>query len=615
MVLDIVLKGCYKIMGTYKKSMKNQIWYLFILLMTTMIAVISSIAFYYWKISIDDMVMKIQEEAHANILTEIENFIQVPLSMNEENQYVIKHGLISMDDPARREMFFAGVMQAAAENVYSFSYGSKDGDYYGVRHNGKNELEFMKSNAETSRHSQYYEVKDDLTIGRVRFYLNEFDPRKRDWYQVAEKEKKPVFSSVYKHFIANDLAVSASYPIYDDQGILMGVLGTHVLLSKMNQELKDAVKDKQATAYIIERSSGDLVANTEDEPNFTIDAKENMQRIHIDQIKNNTIIHAFKKYMATSEPKFIDGIEEKNSYVKISEFKKDGLDWLIITAISEDPYVVQIKQSIFISILLSLVTVLIAILIWTQKIDHYLAPIYELIAVTESFSAGDFSQRANILKHDEVGKLGRAFNKMAEELTRFINDLEHKVQERTSELEERNRQLAFAKEQLEISSQTDFLTGLYNRKFIVEKIEQEIGRYKKTKEEFTLIMMDIDYFKKINDQFGHDCGDIVLKEVSQIIKDTIRTTDCIARWGGEEFLLFLPMTPIDGALLVAEKVRRKIEEHHFDCQSVCIKATMTLGIALYQEGLSLDEVVKQADVAVYNGKNNGRNQVYHFEKP
>lgn len=311
-------------MDAYKKSMKNQIWYLFILLVTTMIAVISFIAFYYWKISIDDMVMKIQEEAHVSILAEIESFIQVPLKMNEQNQYVIKHGLISMVDPAKSELFFAGVMQTAAENVYSFSYGTKDGEYYGVRHNVKNELEFMKSNADTYGHSQYYEVKNDLTIGGVRLYLNEFDPRKRDWYKVAEEEKKPVFSEVYKHFIANDLAISASYPIYDDQGMLMGVLGTHVLLSRMNQELKDVVKDKRATAYIIEKSSGDLVANTEDEPNFTIDSKQTMQRIPIDQIKNNEIIHAFEKYMGASEADFIDSAEGKTSYIKISEFKRMG---------------------------------------------------------------------------------------------------------------------------------------------------------------------------------------------------------------------------------------------------------------------------------------------------
>lgn len=610
----MLMKGCYKIMNTYKKSMKNQIWYLFILLMTTMIAVISFIAFYYWKISIDDMVMKIQEETHGNIFNEIEKFIQVPLAMNERNQYVIKHGMISMDDPEKRDMFFAGVMQTAAENVYSFSYGTKDGDYYGVRHNAKNELEFMKSNAETSRHSRYYEVRDNLTVGKARLYLNEFDPRTRDWYKVAEAEKKPVFSTVYKHFIASDLAISASYPIYDDQGILMGVLGTHVLLLKMNQELKDAVKGKKAIAYIIEKSSGDLVANTEDEPNFKDDVNGNMQRTHIGQIKNNAIVHAFEKYMKTAEDTMTDSSEEKSSYIKISEFKKDGLDWLIITAISEDSYVAQMKQSIIISVILSLVAILITILIWTKKIERYLSPIYELIAVTERFSAGDFSQRANILKYDEVGKLGQAFNKMAEQITIFIHNLEHKVQERTRQLEERNRQLALAKEQLEVSSQTDFLTGLHNRKFIVEKVEQEIERYKVTKEEFTVVMMDIDYFKKINDQFGHDCGDVVLKEVAQIIKSMIRTSDCIARWGGEEFLLFLPRTPIKGAFHIAERVRQEIENHLFDCQCVCVKATMTLGIAVYQEGLSLDEIVKHADIAVYNGKNNGRNQVYCFEK-
>lgn len=127
-------------------------------------------------------------------------------------------------------------------------------------------------------------------------------------------------------------------------------------------------------------------------------------------------------------------------------------------------------------------------------------------------------------------------------------------------------------------------------------------------------MMDLDYFKKINDEYGHDCGDLVLKDTAMIMRQVVRRQDCVSRWGGEEFLVFLPKTTLAQAIDIAELLRRGIEEHAFVCKKTPLKATMTLGIAMYKNGLSLDEVIKNADIAVYQGKKNGRNQVSCFEK-
>jgi len=603
-----------KSMETYQRSMKNQIRYLFIVLMTMMVAVVSFIAFYYWKLSIDDMVMKIQEEANTAILHEIETFIATPVDMNARNSLFIKSGLVDINNADNREDFFLGVMQTAPLNVYSFSYGTSSGEYYGVRRNHEKQLEFMRSDKTTQGRSQYYAADDNFSEGELRLTLGAFDPRTRSWYQLAEQTHHPIFSPVYKHFIMNDLALSASYTIYNRMGELMGVMGTHILLSEMNQKLKEVVRDKNAMAYIIEKNSGEVVANTEDEPNFIVDQSGTIERIDSAQIKNEIVQAALENYNANENRNFMEDTKTGQWYIKISELKKNGLNWLIIMAMPEDHYIVELKKSIIFSVFLSVLTIIIAIVIWTKKIDQYLRPIYELISITEQYALGDFSQRANISKRDEVGKLGSAFNKMAEELEVLINHLENKVVERTKELERRNTELAKAKEQLELSSQTDFLTGLYNRKFIIQQMEAEIESFGGQYDGFAIIMMDLDYFKKINDAYGHDCGDLVLKDTAMIMRQIVRNQGCVSRWGGEEFLVFLPKTTLAQAIEIAELLRSGIEEHAFVCKKTPLKATMTLGIAMYKNGLTLDEVIKNADIAVYQGKNNGRNQVCCFEK-
>lgn len=598
-------------MDIYQRSMRNQIRYLFIVLMTTTILIIGFIAFYYWQASIDDIVIKTQEEANDAILTEIENFIDVPLKMNEQNHSFLQNGIINIHDEEICSKFFSGVMESTEDNVYSFSYGTANGEYYGVRRNPNNQLEFMKSDKTTQGNSQYYEVLDDFGVGELQLVFGQFDPRSRSWYKAAEELRVPVFSEIYKHFIMNDLAISASYPLYRN-GELIGVLGTHITLLKMNQKLKEAVKSKQAIAYIIEKDSENLVANTADEPNFTKDDSGSIERISVEEIKNKEFVQAFKKYKDTGNDDFIEDTTKGRLYVNVSELKKNGLDWFIITAIPADSFIGAIRKSMKVSVFLSIVTICTAIFIWTRKIDAYLMPIYALIDITEKFSMGDFSQRANIGKKNEIGKLGSAFNKMADELNALIHTLEHKVIERTNELQQRNLALVKAKEQLEVTARVDFLTGLYNRKFIIEKIEEEISRFMECGQSFAVVMVDIDYFKKINDQYGHDCGDLVIKGVANIMKNMTCGTGHISRWGGEEFLLLLPKQQVTEAVSLAEKIRQEIKRHKFTCGDLVMQVTLTLGVASYEAGLTLDEIIKHADLAVYYGKDNGRNRVCYF---
>ena len=114
-------------------------------------------------------------------------------------------------------------------------------------------------------------------------------------------------------------------------------------------------------------------------------------------------------------------------------------------------------------------------------------------------------------------------------------------------------------EKLALDSRTDYLTGLYNRRYIMERLEFELIKYKRNKKIFSIIIGDIDFFKNINDNFGHDCGDRILKIISKNINELLREQDSVCRWGGEEFLILLPETEIEGARILADRIRKVIE--------------------------------------------------------
>ena len=178
-------------------------------------------------------------------------------------------------------------------------------------------------------------------------------------------------------------------------------------------------------------------------------------------------------------------------------------------------------------------------------------------------------------------------------------NLRRQVAERTEELLAKNKEL----EQLAV---TDRLTNLYNRLYLDHALARELSLAQRAGEPFSLIMIDVDRFKAINDALGHLTGDQVLKAIADILRARVRATDIAGRWGGEEFLLICPGTSIEGAAEVAETLRKLIEES--DCRAVA-RCTASFGIASFRDGDSVTTLVSRADQALYRAKENGRNRV------
>jgi diguanylate cyclase (GGDEF)-like protein/PAS domain S-box-containing protein len=161
-------------------------------------------------------------------------------------------------------------------------------------------------------------------------------------------------------------------------------------------------------------------------------------------------------------------------------------------------------------------------------------------------------------------------------------------------------------QKLLLLSQTDSMLKIFNRGKLLAELRSEIKKFKRYNSNLSIIMFDIDHFKGINDNFGHDAGDMVLKKLTSLVLKEIRNTDVFARWGGEEFIVLLPNTPINGATEFAERLRKKIEQTDFKNPE---NVTVSLGVTVFKTNDTEDGFLKRVDDGLYLAKKNGRNKV------
>ena len=166
-----------------------------------------------------------------------------------------------------------------------------------------------------------------------------------------------------------------------------------------------------------------------------------------------------------------------------------------------------------------------------------------------------------------------------------------------------------AYKKVDLLSRTDELTGLLNRRALYEILHNELARIKRSEKTLCLLIIDIDLFKKVNDHFGHTCGDMVLQETSKLLSSSLREQDSIARWGGEEFLITLPETDESGGRVIAEKLRLAVEQQQITYQKQTFSITISIGIQVCETGKDVEFYIKSVDDALYKAKTSGRNCV------
>lgn len=198
-------------------------------------------------------------------------------------------------------------------------------------------------------------------------------------------------------------------------------------------------------------------------------------------------------------------------------------------------------------------------------------------------------------------------------LTMFANQAATAIENARlyEEMKKISAELRDANLRLEEISVTDDLTQVYNRRFLQERLFMEVARSMRYQVPLSCLMIDIDHFKTVNDQHGHIKGDLVLKQLSLILRQSTRKVDLVARYGGEEFIVLLPHTPTEGALKKAEQLRQIVAHQNFDSEGKAIHITVSVGVATFPHPQieSVEELIAAADKALYRAKDNGRNRV------
>ena len=229
-------------------------------------------------------------------------------------------------------------------------------------------------------------------------------------------------------------------------------------------------------------------------------------------------------------------------------------------------------------------------------------PLQHLINAANSIADGDLDVRLPVTRNDEFGHLTQIFNQMAD-----------KLRHSHAEVVATNKAMQQQNQLLETLSITDGLTGLYNRSKLDVILKDELARFKRNQRPFAVLMMDIDYFKTLNDSYGHIAGDEVIAAVAKILSQSIRSVDYAARYGGDEFIIIMVETTADMALKMAERIRSQVNDMRYSANGQIVSVTVSIGVVQCQQSddATPTAVFARADSALYEAKRAGRNRAHY----
>jgi diguanylate cyclase (GGDEF)-like protein len=402
-----------------------------------------------------------------------------------------------------------------------------------------------------------------------------------DWQRQARTDT-PIMGEAYRDEALNKVVMLLAVPIKAQNGRFLGILAAKLNFRTVEGILGRSPLGKTGQSYLVAQD-GTLIAGSRLNPSEIMKAKHPFNAVHPPEM--DTALLEYSDYHG----------EEVIGVIH----RMPQLEWGVVAQIGKNEVYAEIMRIRILTLLICL-GLLLAIGLAAYILGLTIVrPLDRLTHGAAKVAAGDLEVKLPVVSHGEVGYLTEAFNNMVARL-----------RQGQEELATINGMLTEKNRELQVLSITDSLTGLHNRKHFMEVLAGEVARSQRNQRTFAVMMVDTDNFKKYNDTLGHQAGDALLKKIGVIFKKSLRNVDSASRYGGDEFIVLLPEIRKEGALEVAERIRRLVATEMLSSDTDKVAVTVSIGIATFPEhGDTPEAIIASADGALYHAKRNGRNRV------
>lgn len=404
-----------------------------------------------------------------------------------------------------------------------------------------------------------------------------------DW-QKRVKEDTPIISEAHTDTALNKTVVLIAVPVRDQHGRFIGALAVKLNVRAMEEIVKRSVAGKTGHVFVISRD-GTVVASS---------------RSSSSELVKLTLPFNLSRPMPDEEVVLEEYTDPHGRRVIGTLRPATDMEWGIVAQIEREEVYAQTRR-----IQVLTITICVGLLLTIGLTAYFLGltivrPLDRLTDGAAKVSAGDLDVELSVVGHSEVRYLTDVFNTM---VARLRKDRE--------ELARINVTLTDKNEELRTLSITDSLTGLYNRRHFMEALTKEIARAGRLMHPLSVMMIDVDHFKKYNDASGHQAGDALLKKIASMFKNSLRNIDSAGRYGGDEFIILLPDVGSTGALEVANRLREKMTAETAASENEkAPPVSLSIGVAEFPgHGETPEALIAGADGALYHAKRSGRNRV------
>lgn len=454
-------------------------------------------------------------------------------------------------------------------------FGGADGSFIGVNRVNKDFVElYLREPGASARH--VYSVHGPGDRGRL-LRTDDFDPRRRAWYGVAANKSGPVWSPVYNDFTSREPTITLARAAYGPDRSLVGVIATDVTLKVLTDVLRSTKVSANGVAFVMDGEGYVIATSGEELPFRMVDATP--VRLRVDEMDSPLIREAYAKVQEwkkaapnPSEPLSLEfGTDSGALDIAASRTGRPfGLDWTTVVVVPRSDFMRGVASSFVQGMGIATLCMMIALILGLSILNRVLRDIRALTDAAKKIGDGEPLPSLDIRRRDEIGQLALSFSEM------------------------------------EYNLRIDKLTAVFNRASLIAQIaslRRQLEQKSGDRPNFALLFIDLDHFKKINDQYGHGAGDRMLVAVAGRLKDSVRVTDVVARYGGDEFVVLLKgVTDVGDVIAMEEKIRRIVEQ---PVQLDHGKASVgvSIGWALFPEdGEDVDALLKIADKRMFDTK-------------